>query len=100
MGTKEIQIAVALGWPIIEWLLRTDTNKLKEKMAKADTDGAKRDVIVDAVIDELGDTVIKDIIKADNTEEVVEVVTQPGVVNGILAAIGGLFGLIFKKRKD
>jgi len=106
MGTAETQLVIALLLPLIKRLIQggKDTTALERKMAEAKDIDALREIIIEAAAEEIGAVddsgVIKDIIKADNTEEVVEVVTQPGVVNGILAAIGGLFGLIFKKRKD
>ncbi len=108
MGTKETQIVVALAWPIIEWLLngKTDTTELKKKVDRAESDQAKKDVVIEAVVNEIGEmgevgVVIKDVINAGNTEQVIEVVTRPNVVQGILNAIGGLFAAVFggKKRK-
>ena len=104
MGTNETQIVIML-LPLIRRLLLgdTDTSKLEEKLAEAKTDDAVRDVVFEAAMEEIGDTgaagtVITDIIKADNTAEVVKVITRPGVIEAFFGAIGGLLSAIFGKK--
>ena len=106
MGPTETQLLFAFLLAMLKSLIegRSDTTELEKKIAAEakDLDSLQR-ILVEAAKDELGDlgeagTLAKDLIKADNTEEVVKAITQPNVIQGILSAIGNLFGLLFGRK--
>ena len=96
MGTVETQLVIALLLPLIKRLIQggKDTSVLERKMAEAKDLDALRDVIIEAAAEEIGAVddsgVIKDIIEADNTEDIIKVVARTGIIEGIWSAIGRL----------
>lgn len=107
MGPPETQLLFAFLLAMLKNLIegRSDTTELEKKIAAEakDLESLQR-ILTEVAKDELGElgevgTLAEDLIKADNTEEVVKIITQPNVFRGILTAIGNLLGMLFTGRK-
>ena len=107
MGTIETQLLFAFLLAMLKKLIegRSDTSELEKKVAQAKDIESLRRILVEAGAAEIGDmgeagALAEDLIKADNSEAVVEIITRPGIIEGILNAIGGLFAAVFGGKKQ